>query len=185
MVKRRFAVLLFAFGVVAISLVGVAQIEVHMVSYLAQIDAQTGKEKLVATDTVQPGDVIEYMIEATNTTDTAVQGLALVGPVPSPTKLLPAWYQAILDFLAGKGDAPVFCVLTLKDADPQSIIMLVSKLPELSIDGGKTYSQPPVSYVINGETKQATPDMFTHIRWTIDVLDPGEKAEISYRVVVP
>ena len=185
MLKKSFGLLFFVLGVLVVSLVGLAQVEVYMSSYLVQVDEETGAETLVASDTVHPGDVVQYVIEATNTTDTAVQGLALVGPVPSPTTLLPAWYQVILDFLAGKGDAPVFCVLTPEDADPQSIIMLVNKLPELSIDGGKTYSQPPVSYVIDGETKQATPDMFTHICWTIDVLDPGEKAEISYRVVVP
>jgi uncharacterized repeat protein (TIGR01451 family) len=183
--KYRVSVFFFALSVMAVSLVGFAQIDVHIASYLVQVDAQTGKETLVVSDTAQPGDVIEYVVEATNTAQTEVEGLVLVGPVPAPTKLLPAWYQAVIDFLAGKTDAPVFCVITLKDGDPQTILMSTSKLPKFSLDNGETYSSPPVTYVVNGERKQATSNMFTHIRWTIDVLKPGDSVKISYRVVVP
>jgi len=183
--KRWLSVFFFVLIVMAVSLVGLAQIDVHMASYLVQVDAQTGKETLVVSDTAQPGDVIEYVIEATNTAQTEVEELVLVGPVPAPTKLLPAWYQAVIDFLAGKTDAPVFCVIIPKDGDPRTIIISTSKLPEFSLDNGETYSLPPVTYVMDGETKQVTSDMFTHIRWTIDVLNPGDSVEISYRVVVP
>jgi len=162
-----------------------AQVKVHMASYLVQVDKQTGEETLVASDTAHPGDVVQYVITATNTAQAKVEGITLIGPVPAPTKLLPDWYQSIINFLAGKVDAPVFYVLTPKGGDPQTILMSTSKLPEFSLDGGKTYSPPPVTYVVNGETKQATAEMFTHIRWIIAALGPGGKVEISYRVVVP
>jgi len=183
--KRWFGVFLSFLVVIVIAVIASAQVEVHMASYLIRVDKQTGEETLVASDTVHPGDVVQYAITATNTAQTNAEGLALVGPVPVPTKLLPAWYQSIIGFLAGKVDAPVFCVLTQDDSDPQTILMSRNKLPEFSLDGGKTYSSPPVTYVVNGETKQATPEMFTHIRWVIAALGPGDKVEISYRVVVP
>ncbi len=185
MLKKWLGLFFIVFGVVAVSLGSYAQVKIHMSSYLVQVDKKTGKETLVTSNTAYPGAVIQYVIDATNTTDKAIQGLVLVGPIPAPTKLLPAWYQAILNFLAGKAEAPAFCVLIKQGAAAQTVPMTGHKLPEFSIDGGKTYSRPPVSYVVNGKTKQATPDMFTHIRWTIDTLGPGEKVEISYRVVVP
>lgn len=185
MLKRLLGVFFLVLSVFGVCLVGVAQVEVHMASYLVQVDEQTGKETLVATDTAQPGDVIEYVIEATNTAQAAVKGLVLTGPVPRPTTLLPAWYQAIIDFLNGKADAPVFCTITPQQGDPQTVYMKTDMLPEFSLDDGKTYSSPPVTYKVNGEIKPATADMFSHIRWTIETLDPGGKVEISYRVVVP
>ena len=185
MLKRWLGVFLVVLSVLVISLVGIAQIEVHMTSYLVQVDAQTGKETLVQTDTAQPGDVIEYVIVATNSAETKVKGLALVGPVPVPTKILPLWYQVILDYLDGKGDAPVFCKITPNSGDVQTLYMTSTRLPEFSLDGGKTYSSPPVTYLANGEMKQATAETFTQVRWTIDALNPGEKVEVSYRVIVP
>jgi len=185
MLKRWIGLGFLVLIVFGVCLVGLAQVEVHMASYLVQVDKQTGKETLVATDTAQPGDVIEYVIKATSTAQAEVKGLVLIGPVPRPTTLLPAWYQAIIDFLNGKGDAPVFCTITPQQGDPQTVYMTTDMLPEFSLDGGKTYSLPPVTYKVNGEIKPATTDMFSHIRWTIETLDPGDEVKISYRVVVP
>ena len=183
--KRWFGVFLSFVVVIVIAVIASAQVEVHIASYLVQVDKQTGEETLVASDTVYPGEVVQYVITATNTAQTKVEGLALVGPVPVPTKLLPLWYQGIIDYLDGKGDAPVFCKVIPNSGDVQTVYMTSTRLPEFSLDGGKTYSSPPVTYVVNGETKQATPEMFTHIRWIIAALGPGDKVEISYRVVVP
>ena len=183
--KRWFGVFLSFVVVIVIAVIASAQVEVHIASYLVQVDKQTGKETLVESDTAHPGDVVQYVITATNTAQTKVEGLALIGPVPAPTKLLPLWYQAILDYLGGKGDAPVFCKMTPNSKDAQTLYVTSTRLPEFSLDGGKTYSPPPVTYVVNGETKQATPEMFTHIRWIIAALGSGDKVEISYRVVVP
>lgn len=185
MLRRWLSVFLFVLITAGVSFVGLAQVEVHMVSYLVQMDKQTGKEALVATNTARPGDVIEYVIDATNTIQKTVNDLVLIEPVPQPTKLSSVWYQAIIDFLDEKGDAPVFCIITPQEGDPQTVYMTSDMLPEFSLDGGKTYSPPPVTYVVNGATKQATPEMFTHLRWTIDTINPRDKAEIGYRVVVP
>jgi len=105
-----------------------------------------------------PGDMIEYVIEATNTAQTDVKEIALVGPIPSPTILVPAWYQSIIQFLDEGADPPVFCVLTLEE--DRIIMMSESRLPEFSVDSGETYWQPPVTYVVDEEIIQATADMF-------------------------
>lgn len=185
MLSRGIGIFLIVSSFVGISLVGLAQVDVVMTAYLVQVDAQTGEETLISTDTAMPGDMIEYVIEATNTAQTDVKEIALVGPIPSPTILVPAWYQSIIQFLDEGADPPVFCVLTLGEEEARIIMMSESRLPEFSVDSGETYWQPPVTYVVDEEIIQATADMFTHIRWTIEGLNAGEKATVSYRVVLP
>ena len=62
--------------------------------------------------------------------------------------------------------------------------------PRFSIDGGKTYQEAPVTYVVVNaqgveEHRVATADMYTHIMWNVDgALDVGKEVLVSYRVQV-
>lgn len=104
---------------------------------------------------VYPGDVIEYKIVATNTSNEELKNVLIRAKIPKGT------------------------VYVAKSATGE---------PEFSIDGGKTFSKEPVKYYVieNGKKveKVATPDMYTNIRWKINVLKPNETAEFRYRVRV-
>ncbi|HOL49199.1 MAG TPA: hypothetical protein PLW07_01335, partial [bacterium] len=59
-----------------------------------------------------------------------------------------------------------------------------------SIDGGKYFQKPPVKYLVkkpdgSTEEKIATPEMYTHIMWTIKKPIPaGASGEVSFSVKV-
>ncbi|MCK4349364.1 MAG: DUF11 domain-containing protein, partial [Candidatus Krumholzibacteria bacterium] len=106
-------------------------------------------------------DMIEYTLRYWNSGNASVSGVNLTGPVPAGT--------AYLDKTASddEGLHPIF-----------------------SIDGGKTYHEVPVTYVVitkDGVEKRkiATPDMITHVRWPVDgILEVGQEVFVSYRVQV-
>jgi uncharacterized repeat protein (TIGR01451 family) len=104
---------------------------------------------------VYPGDVIEYKVIATNTSNEELKNIIIRAKIPEGTVYVP------------------------KSASGE---------PEFSIDNGKTFSKEPVKYYVieNGKKveKIATPDMYTNLRWKIDVLKPNETAEFYYRVRV-
>jgi uncharacterized repeat protein (TIGR01451 family) len=57
-----------------------------------------------------------------------------------------------------------------------------------SIDGGKTYKNPPVKYKVKENGKEvekiATPDMYTNIGWNIKEIKPDETKKFIYWVKV-
>jgi uncharacterized repeat protein (TIGR01451 family) len=119
------------------------------------------REIAVSADKVFPQDRIEYTLRYTNVGTASASGVSLIGPIPPGT--------AYLEKTASSGDA---------------------MHPRFSIDGGKTYQEAPVVYVVvnaRGEKERriATPDMYTHIMWAIDgALDVGKEVLVSYRVQV-
>lgn len=63
-------------------------------------------------------------------------------------------------------------------------------LISFSIDKGKTYTIPSkLTYKTTDAKgkvveKQATPDMYTNVKWLVDSLSPGEKVSVSFRAKV-
>ena len=55
-----------------------------------------------------------------------------------------------------------------------------------SVDGGKTYDLPGKLKVKDemGSERSATPSDYTHIRWIIKKLKPGDKGSVSFRARV-
>lgn len=119
------------------------------------------REIAVSADKVFPRDKIEYTLRYRNVGDAAASGVNLIGPIPAGT--------VYLDKTASSGEA---------------------MHPLYSIDGGKTYHWPPFTYVYvdaagKKQRRVATPDMYTHIKWSIDgALGAGKDVVVSYRVQV-
>ena len=122
---------------------------------------ENNREIAVPAENVYPHDTVEYILKYRNSGNAAASGVNLVGPVPAGT---------------------VYLEQTATDADGFH--------PWFSIDGGKTYHEYPVTYVFvdeNGQEEErvATPDMISHVRWTMDgTLNVGQQVSVSYRVQV-
>lgn len=119
-----------------------------------------GKETLVATDNVEPGQTVEYVMKYSNLSDQALNQIRVQGPVP-----------AEMVFVANSASKPAGVVL------------------EFSVDEGQTFSVPPVKYkkqLEDGSIVEAiaTPDLYNLVRWTIKSLPGNSATSLKYRVNV-
>lgn len=118
-------------------------------------------EIAVPAEKVVPRDIVEYTLRYRNTGKGSARGVELVGPVPSGTEYIDDSASQ------GSGASPLF-----------------------SIDGGKTYQEAPITYVVlkadgTEEQREATPEMITHIKWRMnEALKASEIVKTSYRVRV-
>ena len=119
------------------------------------------KEIAMSAEKVKPQDKIEYTLRYRNVGDASASGVSLVGPIPAGT---------------------VYLNETATENDRMS--------PVFSIDGGASFHQAPVTYVVKNEKgeeerKVATPDMYTHVMWNVaSALEVGKEVAVSYRVQV-
>ncbi|RMH72643.1 MAG: hypothetical protein D6675_04065 [Gemmatimonadetes bacterium] len=123
------------------------------------------KEKFAPAEKAFPEDVIEYTLVYWNEGETAANDVSIVGPIPDQTVYI----------------------------DSTATEMANVEL-KYSIDKGKTYQVPPIAYTVmeedeNGnlveKKKIATPDMYTHIQWTLfEPLEPAAEIVFKYRVKV-
>ncbi len=121
---------------------------------------EEGREILIDTNEILPGQTIEYRLKYTNKSKEDIKNIKIVGPVPENTK-----------YIAGSAT---------KDE---------KMIPEYSIDNGITFMLEPVRYMktLPDGTKNettATPDMYTHVRWSLPALSGGSFVEYCYRVIV-
>ena len=119
------------------------------------------REIAVSAEKVYPRDKIEYTLRYKNVGDASASGVNLVGPIPAGT---------------------VYLEKTATDG--------AAMRPLFSIDGGKSFHETPVTYVVTNEKgveerKVAPPDMYTHVMWNVaSVLEVGKELSVSYRVQV-
>jgi len=130
-----------------------------MTAFLVETNDE-GKEVLTKTEQVKPGQVIEYVLLNSNVTDADLSEVNLVGPIPTGTS-----------YLAGTASTGQYAK------------------PEFSVDGGNTFQQEPIKYMVkqaDGTEKEtiATPDMYTHVRWTIGTMKARLEMALRYRVQV-
>lgn len=133
-----------------------------MTAHTEVVVEENGKQvrKLVQTDFITPNATLVYQIEYINAGDEPATGVVIDNPVPNTTTYIgdTAW---------GEGAEIVF-----------------------SVDGGKTYAKPTlltVEITLADGSKQkrtATPDQYTHIRWTINKIAAGARGDVGYRVSV-
>jgi len=134
------------------------------VSITAEKVIQTEKggksvETRISADDVQPGDTIVYTLNYINKGDADAVGVVLNDPIPQGTVY-------IVDSAFGPGSTISF-----------------------SIDAGKNFKQPGMLIYevnINGkaEKRKATPEQYTHIRWTVEKIAPGKSGMAGFRVRV-
>jgi len=125
------------------------------------VQQSSGREVLVPANEVNPEDVIEYRLTYANNGDTSLRNVSVVDPVPHGTEYI-----------------------SLSATRPEVGAV------EFSIDGGKVYQVWPVVYTKtledgSEEQVEATPDMVSHIRWTISGdMQPESEITFSYRATV-
>jgi uncharacterized repeat protein (TIGR01451 family) len=125
------------------------------------IIGEQNREIAVSADQVKPQDKIEYTLRYRNVGDASASGVSLVGPIPPGTVYLD------------------------KTATEKNVMR-----PLFSIDGGESFHEAPVMYVVkdaNGveQRKVATADMYTHVMWNVaTALEAGGEVAVSYRVQV-
>ncbi|RIH88744.1 hypothetical protein Mlute_00532 [Meiothermus luteus] len=147
---------------------GREEVRLELKAFLVTSLQQEGRtvERLLPALEARPGQVIEYRLEATNTTDRPLSQVALVVPIPTTTRYLENSAQA----LQREGWV----------------------LPEFSFDGGQTYGRPPLKRVVrvveNGKEVrkevEVKPEEYTHARWVIPQLGPKESVSLRLRAVV-
>ncbi|HOO56173.1 MAG TPA: hypothetical protein PLN69_05070 [bacterium] len=133
------------------------------ISILKEISVtENGKEtvKLVEAEETSVGDILVFAIEYSNEGNAVAVEPTIVDPVPQDTVY-------ILGSAAGENAAITF-----------------------SIDGGKTYSESPITYratTAGGDPVEveAPAEMYSHIKWLIhETVKPGQTGELSFRVTV-
>ncbi len=122
---------------------------------------EKGEELFMPANEARPQDVIEYRLTYANTGAAAVHNISITDPVPAGVQ---------------------YVAKTAKNEKAHRV--------EFSIDKGKTFSAWPVKVTKKtAEGKEvitdATPDMVTHIRWTLSGdLKPASEISFSYRAKV-
>jgi len=125
------------------------------------VQQTSGREVLMPAREVNPSDVIEYRLTYANTSEEALRNVSVVDPIPHGTEYI-----------------------SLSATRPETGAV------EFSIDGGKTYHSWPVRYKLvledgTEEWRDATPQMVSHIRWTISgSFEPASEITFSYRTTV-
>jgi uncharacterized repeat protein (TIGR01451 family) len=125
------------------------------------VQQKSGRELLVPAKEVHPKDVIEYRLTYANNSEGALKNVSVVDPIPAGTEYV-----------------------SLSATRPQAGAV------EFSIDDGSTYHAWPVHYKKTLEdgtevVMKATPQMVSHIRWTIaGEFEPESEITLSYRATV-
>ena len=114
----------------------------------------------IPLDKASPGDKIVYTITYRNAGTTIANDVLINDSIPAGTIYL-------LNSAEGK-DAEI----------------------TFSIDGGRTYSKPPIKYMVknpDGTRKEgeAPAEVYTHIKWVIGkAVSPGASGQVSFKVGV-
>jgi uncharacterized repeat protein (TIGR01451 family) len=114
--------------------------------------------KRVAAANVDPGDVIFYTLNFVNSGDEAATSAVIDDPIPQGT--------VYLSGSAFGNDAEI----------------------TFSIDGGKTFKKPSLlTYEVklpNGKTEKrsASPEEYTHIRWTVSIIPARGSGSVGFQV---
>jgi uncharacterized repeat protein (TIGR01451 family) len=122
---------------------------------------EKGEELFLPANEVRPQDVIEYRLTYANNGPVAVRNVSITDPVPAGVQ---------------------YVAKTAKNEKSHRV--------EFSVDSGKSFHAWPVKVTkktADGKeiTADATPDMVTHIRWTVSgELKPESEISFSYRAKV-
>ncbi len=134
-----------------------------------EITAETEREELVdgrkvirtvPAEDVSSGQVVIYTLKVVNSGDQPATGVKVTDPVPDGTA-----------FIAGS----VF-------GDRAEV--------SYSIDGGRSYKQPSLlTYQADRgdgtlESRVATPEQYTHIRWVLETVPAGSSRSVGFRALV-
>ena len=125
------------------------------------IVTKDGKEDFQPAEKAKPKDIIEYRLTYKNSGTDPVQNIFITDPIPSGTEYIEA---------------------SASQPDKGTV--------KFSIDGGKSYKSWPIEIIEKTKSGRenvtlATPEMVTHIRWTLtDTFTPEREITVSYRTLI-
>ncbi len=116
-------------------------------------DSGESEQRLVAADTVVPGDVVVYTITFTNTSDQTAENIVITNPISGE-----------LTYVEGSAFGPGTSI-------------------EFSVDGGQTFAAAgDLTVTEDGEVRAARAADFTHIRWVMqNELQAGAQGLARFR----
>lgn len=125
------------------------------------------EETIVAALDAQNGDLLEYKITYTNTTDKTFTDISIIGKIPNTTTFI-------------KDSGKSFNVVNNTPTTS-------SNAPVYSIDNGATWSEAPTKKVVEGGKiveKLANISDYTMIKWNVPSFNPKSEKVFKYRVLV-
>jgi len=143
----------------------VAELKSDMQAYVVTAD-ENGVEQYYTAETVKPGQLIEYRMQHTNGFDNAIDGVAIVGPVPEGSELV-----------VGRSASDVSSTFEVRgEFDPDRPGEEWSALPAQRIvvqaDGSRF-------------TETAKAEHFTAVRWKLSgAMQEDASVNHAYRVLV-
>jgi uncharacterized repeat protein (TIGR01451 family) len=161
MVVRRALYLIPLFALVCVAAVVADAPLTGSIEAVKVVAQESGEEMYMSAAEANPRDLIEYRLSYSNTGNSTLHNVAVTDPIPFGTE---------------------YVLETATDPDRGSV--------EFSIDTGKTFHAWPIRMERTNDRGEkvwvdATPDMVTHIRWTVaGDLDPDNKINVSYRAII-
>ena len=150
------ATLLLTLGTAGLAQDLSSQVQLRLEMFVVTVD--NGQERFTPSITAREGQVVEYRILAVSHATEPLQAGTVTVTVPIPADTT---YQ-------------------VNSAVPVSEAVLVEFR---ALDG--EYMAPPVFIETDGNRRSAPPTEYSGIRWTLlDVFQPGEEREFSFRVTV-
>jgi len=126
------------------------------------VEFNDDKEELKEANNVEPDQLVEYQMTYVNKSESSINGLTVVGPVPDGTSYVSATAKA----------------------DVEASLLV-------SVDGGKSFQPEPVIRTetkTNGEVVEVVvpPSEYTHLKWLASsaINADGGRQFYSYRVRV-
>ena len=157
---KRYSVFLIAFVALLLSTELSAK-ALLSISMKAEKDITVDKQtKRVVADKVEPGDIIFYTLSYVNSGDEAATNAVLDDPIPKGTV-----YVAGSAF--GDGADITFSIDSGRTFKKPSLLTYEVELP-----GGKI------------EKRTASPEQYTHIRWTLSAIPAHGSGQVGFRVRV-
>lgn len=125
------------------------------------VAGERGEEVYLPADEARPQDVIEYRLKYANHGGAAVRNVSVTDPVP-----------AGVQYVAKTAKTPAAGAVQFSADSGKTFHAWPVKVKKVAADGRETWSD-------------ATPDMITHIRWTLSgELKPEGEVVLSYRARV-
>lgn len=155
--------ILAALVTLAFSTAVLAEIKLVQTAEVESVEKNAeGKEttKLTTANKVLPGDTIVYTITATNTGKEPANAIVINNAISEHNMYLPGSAGSVA---IGKNTTITF-----------------------SADGGKTFADAEkVTLTENGETRLASPEEYTHIRWQLNFeLAPEKSTKVFFKALL-
>ncbi len=169
--KKNLFIWLLLSLIISVAWAGQEVLRLELGSFrVVRVTTTEGKtvEKFEPAVSAAPGDVLEWRLQASNVSNKTLYDVSLVIPIPKGTRYLPGSAEKL-------------------QLDEKTVVE-----PEFSFDGGKTFARPPlykkIIVIVNGIKKEKRlevgPEEYTHARWLLPLLTPGQTVRVRLRTIV-